>query len=136
MVGQGVLPECLLDAEITSVLAIGRSPLGQRHRILREIVRHSVGYTTQTTGKRPLSPQLRCRSFWNSLFWRAWRRIFFRRACAQYRRQPALFLMAVFLTECISEGFVVRWAPTWGVWRRSLFFICGPITTSCDVNAH
>src|SRR5258707_7422147 len=105
MVGKGVLPECLLDAEITSVLAIGRSPLGQRHRILREIARHSVGYTTQTTGKRPLSPQLRCRSFWNSLFWRAWRRMFFRRACAQYLRQPAVFLMADFVEQSVATRF-------------------------------
>jgi dihydrodipicolinate reductase len=38
MVGQGVLRECLLDPDITTVLAIGRSPLGQRHEKLREIV--------------------------------------------------------------------------------------------------
>jgi uncharacterized protein YbjT (DUF2867 family) len=39
MVGQGVLRECLLDADVESVLAIGRSPTGQRHVKLREIVR-------------------------------------------------------------------------------------------------
>jgi uncharacterized protein YbjT (DUF2867 family) len=38
MVGQGVLRECLLDADIESVLAVGRSPTGQRHAKLREIV--------------------------------------------------------------------------------------------------
>jgi uncharacterized protein YbjT (DUF2867 family) len=38
MVGQGVLRECLLDADVESVLAIGRSPTGQRHAKLREIV--------------------------------------------------------------------------------------------------
>jgi uncharacterized protein YbjT (DUF2867 family) len=38
MVGQGVLRECLLDADVESVLAIGRSPTGQRHVKLREIV--------------------------------------------------------------------------------------------------
>ena len=38
MVGQGVLRECLLDAGVESVLAIGRSPTGQRHAKLREIV--------------------------------------------------------------------------------------------------
>jgi uncharacterized protein YbjT (DUF2867 family) len=38
MVGQGVLRECLLDAEVESVLVIGRSPTGQRNAKLREIV--------------------------------------------------------------------------------------------------
>ncbi|MFL6812476.1 MAG: epimerase [Bradyrhizobium sp.] len=38
MVGQGVLRECLLDAEVESVLAVGRNPTGQRHAKLREIV--------------------------------------------------------------------------------------------------
>ena len=38
MVGQGVLRECLLDADVQSVLAIGRSPTGQRHAKLREIL--------------------------------------------------------------------------------------------------
>jgi uncharacterized protein YbjT (DUF2867 family) len=38
MVGQGVLRECLLDAGVESVLAVGRSPTGQRHARLREIV--------------------------------------------------------------------------------------------------
>jgi uncharacterized protein YbjT (DUF2867 family) len=38
MVGQGVLRECLLDADVESVLAIVRSPTGQRHAKLREIV--------------------------------------------------------------------------------------------------
>jgi uncharacterized protein YbjT (DUF2867 family) len=37
MVGQGVLRECLLDADVDSVLAVGRSPTGQRHAKLREI---------------------------------------------------------------------------------------------------
>ena len=37
MVGQGVLRECLLDPGIESVLAVGRSPTGQRHAKLREI---------------------------------------------------------------------------------------------------
>jgi len=37
MVGQGVLRECLLDADIESVLAVGRSPTGRRHVKLREI---------------------------------------------------------------------------------------------------
>jgi uncharacterized protein YbjT (DUF2867 family) len=38
MVGQGVLRECLLDTEVESVLAVGRSPTGQQHAKLREIV--------------------------------------------------------------------------------------------------
>jgi uncharacterized protein YbjT (DUF2867 family) len=38
MVGQGVLRECLLDASVESVLAVGRTPTGQRHAKLREIV--------------------------------------------------------------------------------------------------
>jgi uncharacterized protein YbjT (DUF2867 family) len=39
MVGQGVLRECLLDPDVERVLAIGRSPTGQRHHKLREVVR-------------------------------------------------------------------------------------------------
>jgi len=42
MVGQGVLRECVLDPEITSVLVIGRSPLGQEQEKLREIVRQDL----------------------------------------------------------------------------------------------
>ena len=38
MVGQGVLRECLLDAGVERVLAVGRSPTGQSHPKLREIV--------------------------------------------------------------------------------------------------
>ncbi len=38
MVGQGVLRECLRDAEVESVLVVGRSPTGQRNAKLREIV--------------------------------------------------------------------------------------------------
>jgi len=38
MVGQGVLRECLLDPGVETVLAIGRSPTGQRHAKLREIL--------------------------------------------------------------------------------------------------
>ena len=38
MVGQGVLRECLLDASVERVLAVGRSPTGQRHARLREIL--------------------------------------------------------------------------------------------------
>jgi uncharacterized protein YbjT (DUF2867 family) len=38
MVGQGVLRECLLDPAVENVLAVGRSPTGQQHAKLREIV--------------------------------------------------------------------------------------------------
>ncbi len=38
MVGQGVLRECLLDPEIESVLAIGRSSAGCTHAKLRELL--------------------------------------------------------------------------------------------------
>ena len=37
MVGQGVLRECLLDAEVEAVLTIGRTPTGQKHEKLREV---------------------------------------------------------------------------------------------------
>jgi uncharacterized protein YbjT (DUF2867 family) len=37
MIGQGVLRECLLDAGVERVLAVGRSPTGQQHRRLREL---------------------------------------------------------------------------------------------------
>jgi uncharacterized protein YbjT (DUF2867 family) len=39
MVGQGVLRECLLDPGVESVLVVGRSPTGQRHAKLRELLR-------------------------------------------------------------------------------------------------
>ena len=38
MVGQGVLRECLLDAEVEQVLVVGRTPTGQQHPKLREVV--------------------------------------------------------------------------------------------------
>jgi uncharacterized protein YbjT (DUF2867 family) len=38
MVGQGVLRECLLDPDVQSVLAVGRSATGQQHAKLRELV--------------------------------------------------------------------------------------------------
>ncbi|MGE5415431.1 MAG: NAD(P)H-binding protein [Acidobacteriota bacterium] len=38
MIGQGVLRECLLDDSVESVLVIGRSETGQRHKKLREIL--------------------------------------------------------------------------------------------------
>ena len=38
MVGQGVLRECLLDPDVSSVLIVGRRPSGQQHAKLRELV--------------------------------------------------------------------------------------------------
>jgi uncharacterized protein YbjT (DUF2867 family) len=38
MVGQGVLRECLLDPEVTKVLAVVRSSTGQRHAKLEELI--------------------------------------------------------------------------------------------------
>ena len=38
MVGQGVLRECLVDAGIERVLVVGRSPTGQQHAKLREVL--------------------------------------------------------------------------------------------------
>jgi uncharacterized protein YbjT (DUF2867 family) len=38
MVGQGVLRECLLDPQVTGVLAVGRSSTRERHAKLRELV--------------------------------------------------------------------------------------------------
>jgi uncharacterized protein YbjT (DUF2867 family) len=42
MVGQGVLRECLLDADVDRVLSIGRSATGQSHPKLREIVQKDL----------------------------------------------------------------------------------------------
>jgi uncharacterized protein YbjT (DUF2867 family) len=38
MVGQGVLRECLVDPDVSAVLAIGRSKSGQSHAKLREVL--------------------------------------------------------------------------------------------------
>lgn len=38
MVGQGVLRECLLDPQVTSVVSIARRPIGQAHPKLHELV--------------------------------------------------------------------------------------------------
>jgi uncharacterized protein YbjT (DUF2867 family) len=46
IVGQGVLRECLLDANVQSVLSIGRSMTGQRHEKLREMVRKDLADLT------------------------------------------------------------------------------------------
>jgi uncharacterized protein YbjT (DUF2867 family) len=38
MVGQGVLRECLLDPDVRRVVTVGRTPAGQQHAKLQEIV--------------------------------------------------------------------------------------------------
>ena len=38
MVGQGVLLECLVDASVTEILVVGRSPTGAQHAKLFEIL--------------------------------------------------------------------------------------------------
>lgn len=52
MVGQGVLRECLLDADVEKVLLIGRSATGQKHPKIQEIVHADIGDLT------PLEAQL------------------------------------------------------------------------------
>ncbi len=41
MVGQGVLRECLLDADVQSVVSIGRGATGQQHPKLRELLHNN-----------------------------------------------------------------------------------------------
>jgi len=52
MVGQGVLRECLLDPDVSDVLAIGRSVTGQRHPRLHELAHPDL------TDLRPLEARL------------------------------------------------------------------------------
>jgi uncharacterized protein YbjT (DUF2867 family) len=42
MLGQGVLRECLLAPDVDQVLVLGRSPSGQHHEKLREILRKDL----------------------------------------------------------------------------------------------
>jgi uncharacterized protein YbjT (DUF2867 family) len=49
MVGQGVLRECLIDATITQVIAVGRSATGQSHPRLKEIV-HADFFDLESIG--------------------------------------------------------------------------------------
>jgi uncharacterized protein YbjT (DUF2867 family) len=42
MVGQGVLRECLLDAQVDSILSVGRNRLAERNEKLREIMHKSL----------------------------------------------------------------------------------------------
>jgi uncharacterized protein YbjT (DUF2867 family) len=52
MVGQGALRECLLDADVTEVLIVGRTATGRSHAKIREIV-HKDLYDLS-----PIAPQL------------------------------------------------------------------------------
>lgn len=47
MVGQGVLRECLGDADVKEVIAVGRSAVGVRHEKLRQIVQVDLGDLSQ-----------------------------------------------------------------------------------------
>jgi uncharacterized protein YbjT (DUF2867 family) len=51
MVGQGVLRECLLDPDVESVLAIGRSKSGQQHAKLHEVVRAELADLSAIEGQ-------------------------------------------------------------------------------------
>jgi uncharacterized protein YbjT (DUF2867 family) len=42
MVGQGVLRECLLDGGVTRVVTLGRTPVGQSHPKLRDVVQRDL----------------------------------------------------------------------------------------------
>lgn len=54
MIGQGVLRECLLDARVTRVLSVGRSPSGKTHEKLEDLVLtdlfHYAAVEEQLTG--------------------------------------------------------------------------------------
>jgi uncharacterized protein YbjT (DUF2867 family) len=51
MVGQGVLRECLLDPEVDTVLAIGRSASAQQHEKLNEIVHNDLSDLSAIEGR-------------------------------------------------------------------------------------
>ena len=42
MVGQGVLRECLLDADVETILSIGRTAIGQSHNKLHELIHQNL----------------------------------------------------------------------------------------------
>jgi uncharacterized protein YbjT (DUF2867 family) len=51
MVGQGVLRECLIDPDVTSVVAVGRAATGQAHPKLREIVHADLSDVSSLAGE-------------------------------------------------------------------------------------
>jgi hypothetical protein len=67
MVGQGVLRECLLDPEIEGVLSIGRTPTGQTHEKLHEMIRKDMFITR--TSKNSCAGTMRASSAWASVRW-------------------------------------------------------------------
>ena len=54
MIGQGVLRECLLDPSVNVILAIGRTPIPQKHPKVRELIAPNLGdlsaFESQLTG--------------------------------------------------------------------------------------
>jgi uncharacterized protein YbjT (DUF2867 family) len=54
MVGQGVLRECLLDSDVTSVVTVVRRPTGKKHEKLKELIQPDLAtlasLETQLTG--------------------------------------------------------------------------------------
>src|SRR5215467_433873 len=51
MVGQGVLRECLVDHDVTEVLAVGRSPLGRGDPKLKELVHSNLYDLSDVAGE-------------------------------------------------------------------------------------
>ena len=51
MVGQGALRECLLDPGVERVLTVGRSPTGQKHEKLRELVHAELTDCSRIAGE-------------------------------------------------------------------------------------
>ena len=43
MIGQGVMLECIRDSAVTSVVAVGRSPSGQKHPKVRDLIVKDLG---------------------------------------------------------------------------------------------
>lgn len=51
MVGQGVLRECLLDGDVQRVVVVGRTPTGEQHAKLREVVHKDLLDLTPIEGE-------------------------------------------------------------------------------------
>ena len=70
MVGQGVLRDCLLAADVQEVVAVGRTPLTQEHNLLHNQVLHEqvvlLTVVNEDSPRVPASPLSRwihsCRS--------------------------------------------------------------------------
>ena len=59
MVGQGVLRECLLDPDVEQVLLISRSPTGQSHAKLRELLHKDFFDFSTIEGELAGNPRLK-----------------------------------------------------------------------------